>query len=234
MKLNRRDNVYRFYNNFAKDYDKNRYGSEEQKTTDEITKTTYLSLIDEVKGKKVLDCGCGTGRFSILLKGKGADVFSTDISENMLKVLGSKTDVNLIRSDIFCLPFLEGNFDLVVCSQVLTHLHEYRKPLEEFKRILKRNGIVVFDIRNLSWMGNAYRHIQQRIIGSQRAYLPHYTTIWRIDKICRTIGLRICEYRGIGLSRSAGRARINRDIYLGKSKMKLFAPTLIIAARKVF
>ena len=60
---------------------------EERGTYNEIVEMpAMLSLIGNVKGKTVLDAGCGPGHYSILLAKNGADVTSIDISEKMIEI----------------------------------------------------------------------------------------------------------------------------------------------------
>lgn len=207
MGNDRRRIVRDFYDAFAESYDENRYGTVDQKFIDRITKTAYLELMGEVVGKRILDCGCGTGRFSVLLKQMGARVISMDVSENMLKKLKQKTkeDGVFVRGDVFSLPFSNKSFDIIVCSQVLTHLHKYKEPLMEFARVLNKGGKILIDIRNLLHPRCLYRSVLQDVIVGvigQLRYLPHYTHIFKIKGICNSIYLKVTEYRGIQTSRS--------------------------------
>ena len=121
MKKTRREIVRTFYDNFARNYDQNRYSSDKQKKTDERAKSAVLDLVGNVKHKTVLDCGCGTGRFADLFEQRGARVVGMDTSENMIKIAKKKVpSAEFIIGDVFNMPFKESQFDIVVCSQVLT------------------------------------------------------------------------------------------------------------------
>ncbi len=202
MGNDRRRTVHAFYDNLAEKYDESRYGSDQQKAIDNATKSAYLQLMGQVARKKVLDSGCGSGRFSILLRQLKADVVSLDISHNMLNELRKKINGEgaFVRADTFSLPFIDQSFDIVICSQVLTHLHRYEEPLMEFARVLKKNGIILIDIRNILNPRCLYRSFLERAIVSlvdQLQYLPHYTHIFRIKSICNSAGLKLTKYIGI-------------------------------------
>ena len=216
MKKTRREVVQTFYNNFAKNYEQNRYASDKQKKADECAKAVVMELVGDVKYKTVLECGCGTGRFADRFVQQGAKVVGMDISENMVEIAKKKIpSAEFIIGDLFSIPIRETQFDIVVCSQVLTHLHEYKKPLLEMKRITKENGIIVIDIRNMLWPFRPIQILKQKL-GRDDECNPHYTHLGNIGKICNEIGLEIEEFRGVGA--------------LGSKKY--IAPTIILKIRK--
>ncbi len=217
MKRTRREIVRAFYDNFARNYDQNRYSSDKQKNIDERAKSVVLDLVGNVEHKLVLDCGCGTGRFADLFEQRGARVVGMDISGNMIKIAKHKVpSAEFIIGDMLNTPFKERQFDIVICSQVLTHLHEYKKPLLEMERIIKEHGTITIDIRNILWPFRPLQILKQKI-ARKREYNPHYTHAGNIKKICNDIGLEVEEFRGVGFL---------------FSRIKCIAPTLILKIRK--
>ena len=216
--------VWKFYDDFADDYDASRYSTEKQKLIDTSAKTVVLDLLGNIEGKSILDCGCGTGRFADIFVRSGADAMGVDISENMLSIAKRKVPgATFIKGDVFSLPFKEKEFDIVVCSQVLTHLHKYKEPLLEMKRIIKEDGTIIIDIRNILWPLRPLQ-ILKHIILKNNEYDPHFTHPRHIKKICGEIGLKIEEFRGIGFR------FLNNMNNAGKGKKiwRYFAPTLIL------
>jgi len=217
MKKTTGEIVRKFYDNFAENYDQNRYSSDKQKKIDEYAKAVVLDLVGDVEHKTVLDCGCGTGRFADLFVQRGAKVVGMDISENMIKIAKKKVPLaEFVIGDVLNMPFEERQFDIVACSQVLTHLHEYRKPLLEMKRVIKENGTITIDMRNILWPFRPLQILRQKIERNSE-YDPHYTHIGNIKKICNNMGLEIEEFRGVG--------------FLFK-RIKHIAPTLILKIRR--
>lgn len=213
MKKTRREVAREFYDNFADDYDQSRYSSDKQKKIDEYAKAVVLDLVGDADHKTMLDCGCGTGRFANLLAQRGARVVGMDISGNMIKIAKKKTPLaEFIIGDVFNMPFKEKEFDLLVCSQLLTHLHQYKKPLLEMKRVINRNGTIIIDIRNILWPFRPLQILKQTIIRNSE-YAPHFTQVRNIKKICNEIGLEIEEFRGVGFH---------------FKRIKYIAPTLIL------
>lgn len=234
MKEDRRRIVYKFYNHFAKDYDESRYASEDQKMTDSITKRIVSELVGDVKNKLILDCGCGTGRFLEFFTKKGSRIIGVDISENMLKIAKGKIpNVNLSRADIFFLPFKDSTFDVIICSQVLTHLHNYKETLLQMRRVLKDEGVIIIDIRNILFPYRLFEALKRTIKKPNEEYYPDYVSILRIRKICSEIGLRIDEFRGTGLSiKVSGIERVEKEIKRSDSRLKYIAPTLLLKIAK--
>lgn len=97
------------------------------------------------KGKKVLDAGCGVGRFSYALAQLRADVTAIDYNDIAVKTaheyLKDNGQVKVIQADIFNLPFPEGSFDFIFSWGVLHHTGDTKKAFDRLVPLLKDNGI---------------------------------------------------------------------------------------------
>lgn len=104
----------------------------------------------DLRGKKVLDAGCGTGSASIYFAGKGAgEVWGVDQSGKSLEV-GRKMAIRLgydrvsfEKGDMTSLPFGNGTFDLVFSCGVLPYIDDFRKGMDELLRVTSDSGIIV-------------------------------------------------------------------------------------------
>jgi malonyl-CoA O-methyltransferase len=105
------------------------------------------SSLGEVRGLKVLDLGCGTGRHALWLAAAGATVAAVDFSEGMLGEARRKPNAEKVKFLVHDLheplPFVAGEFDLVVSGLVLEHLRELNGFFAESHRVLKRGGRAV-------------------------------------------------------------------------------------------
>lgn len=108
---------------------------------------------------RLLDAGCGNGRYSItLLKTAPADarLWTFDLSVNMLN--RAKRRVNSDRAgfasaDVTRLPFANRSFDAAVCGWVLEHLPDPRPALREFNRVLVPGGKFLLMCTEDTWTG---------------------------------------------------------------------------------
>ena len=109
-----------------------------------------LSLLPEVKGKRVLDAGCGPGAYAEWLADRGAEVVALDVSPKMVELAKKRvgTKATVLQADISQpLHFLQdGTFDIVLSALVLDHLSDWASVFREFFRVLARPGYLIFSI----------------------------------------------------------------------------------------
>lgn len=109
-------------------------------------------LVPDIAGKRVLDAGCGHGRYAEWLIEGGADVLAVDENTEMLegarRRIGEQAEIR--RADITkSLEFADDNeFDGVICGLSLHYVEDWRQPFTEFARILRPNGFLVFSAQH--------------------------------------------------------------------------------------
>lgn len=109
-----------------------------------------LSLLPDVKGKRVLDAGCGPGVYAEWLADHGAEVVAFDVSAKMVQFarerLGAKAQV--LQADLDQpLDFLpDSSFDLVLSALALDYVRDWDKTFNEFYRVLRQPGRLVFSV----------------------------------------------------------------------------------------
>jgi len=112
-----------------------------------------LSLMPDVDGKRVLDAGCGTGRYTRWLLDHGAEVVGFDGSPRMLEHAKRKAgEADLRLHDLRDpLDFLEdASMDLVVAALVMGYVEDWGPVLGEFRRVLKGDGALVMSTEHPS------------------------------------------------------------------------------------
>lgn len=111
-----------------------------------------LSLLGKVKGKRVLDAGCGPGIYAEVLAGRGADVVGFDASERMVALAKERLGggAEFFRASLEeRWGRLDGaSFDLAVCALAMDHVRDWSGPLSEFCRVLKPGGRLVFSVEH--------------------------------------------------------------------------------------
>lgn len=107
-----------------------------------------IAVLPKSKGM-VLDAGTGTARIPILIAQHkpGWQIIGIDLSENMLKIGESNikaaavsNQVELALVDAKKLPYIDGQFDLVISNSIVHHLGDPLPFLCEVKRVLKPGG----------------------------------------------------------------------------------------------
>jgi 2-polyprenyl-6-hydroxyphenyl methylase/3-demethylubiquinone-9 3-methyltransferase len=116
-----------------------------------------LNYIDQhvgLKGKRVLDVGCGGGILSESMSGRGANVTGIDLGEKALKVAqlhqmesGAKVDYRLVAVETLAVEQQES-FDVVTCMEMLEHVPDPAAVIEACARLVKPGGTVFFSTIN--------------------------------------------------------------------------------------
>lgn len=97
----------------------------------------------DVRGKLVLDVGCGMGRFADVVARWGGDIVGVDLScavEAAHENLTRGGNVLVLQGDLFNLPFAEETFDIVYSIGVLHHTSDCEKAFRQLPRLLKPGG----------------------------------------------------------------------------------------------
>ena len=146
-----------------------------------------LQLLGDVKGKRVLEVGCGGGQNSIVLAKRGAVVSGIDISKNQIayaKRLASKEGVrvdfrvgdmqNLSR-------FPDCTFDLVMTAFSLLYVKSLYKTFAEVHRVLREGGTFVFSEGHPCAEGKLIQH-EGKNVYAIRDYFRRRKIYWE-DKL---------------------------------------------------
>lgn len=99
----------------------------------------------------MLDVGCGEGRhiFGIMQEHPEMKCIGLDMDNDSLHKAEegyeyfksiSNVEAEFLKGSAYSLPFLDNSLDLIVCSEVLEHLHQYNDAVKEIHRVLKPGG----------------------------------------------------------------------------------------------
>lgn len=135
-----------------------------------------LAIIESfvpVLGRRVADCGCGTGQYVAALASAGADVFGVEFFEDKVKQFQSSFPElagRVVQGDLEQLPWASNSMDVVLLNEVLEHVPSDRNALSEVLRVLKPGGaLVVFS-------PNRWHPFETHgaTLRSSQVVLPHY------------------------------------------------------------
>jgi malonyl-CoA O-methyltransferase len=117
----------------------------------------HVRLIQEYFGsladKRILDAGCGKGRFMRILRESNASVelCGLDVSPEMLKFV--PVGMARVAGSMTSLPFSAESFDCVYATESLEHAVEIEKAVSELCRVLKPGGRLVIIDKNIEHFG---------------------------------------------------------------------------------
>jgi malonyl-CoA O-methyltransferase len=124
------------YDEWAEHYD-------EEDPSTLLDQPFLLSMIQPFEGCRILDLGCGTGRY-LRLVGRGSYAVGVDLSRGMLSRARRQTSgaiaVKWVQASVELLPFRPGTFDRVISGLVLDHVQDLRQFFQGIAGTLKPGG----------------------------------------------------------------------------------------------
>jgi len=136
----------------AEEYDEKRF-SRGGRLIDRREKQAVLNAVGPVENKNILEIACGTGRFTVMLAERGADIIGLDISGPMLqqgrekaRSAGAADHLEFMRGDAGRLPFPDDHFDSVIAMRFFHLADTPDEFLAEMRRVSKDH--IFFDTFN--------------------------------------------------------------------------------------
>lgn len=175
------DSVKKIYKRFCEYY----AGREKNNPNRRVLTKTIHSMIIDVKGKNVLDAGCGAGEDSKILAKKGATVIGIDISPDMIKLAKKTCKSNGTKfyvRDMEKTGFKSAKFDIILSILSLMYKRKIDGALSEFRRILKKNGEVVVVVphpvrKMFKYTGNYFERGKHWERHGKMKYFNYYRTM---------------------------------------------------------
>lgn len=149
-------------------YDKTHWSAEEdaikaldqylrlgEKTYNKTKSKLFMAMTGDIKGKKILDYGGGTGIMAIPYAKAGADVMLVDAEANALQTArfyarkeGVEGKVRTLQADS-CPPSLKGErFDVIIAKDIIEHIKEDQQSLIDLSHCQDRDGILLLSSIN--------------------------------------------------------------------------------------
>ena len=108
-------------------------------------------------GEKILDLGCGAGRFSLYIRGKFKEIHGVEIAEERLRIARGQEMFLSVANINESLPYKDNMFNAVSCLDVIEHLIDPGSVLKEIYRVLRPNGQLVLTTPNFRYFRNIDR-----------------------------------------------------------------------------
>jgi 2-polyprenyl-6-hydroxyphenyl methylase/3-demethylubiquinone-9 3-methyltransferase len=182
----------------------------------------YINQRAPLKGKTILDVGCGGGLLSEAMASEGAQVTGIDMGEAPLSVArlhrhesGIEVDYQKITAEQFSEQQPE-NFDTVTCLEMLEHVPDPASVIAACARLVKPNGHVFFSTINRNPKSYMFA-----IIGAEYLLrlLPKGTHDYskfirpsELERWSRQAGLEVQDITGMSYNPLTGKYSLGRDV----------------------
>jgi SAM-dependent methyltransferase len=111
------------------------------------------------QGTRVLDLGCGQGRHAFEALRRGAEVVAADLDDKALADVEAMAaameeagevaaggSLTVRHADALQLPFEDGDFDVLIVSEVLEHIRDDRAAMAEIQRVVRSGGLAAITV----------------------------------------------------------------------------------------
>ena len=182
----------------------------------------HIDKLIGIKGKRVLDVGCGGGILAESMAASGAEVTGIDLSEKPLKVAqlhllesGQKVDYRLIAAEDLARE-QPGTFDAVTCMEMLEHVPDPLSTVRACAALAKPGGWLFFSTLNRNPKSFLFA-----IIGAEYVLnlLPKGTHEYRrfitpaeLAAMTRDAGLSVSEFTGMTYNPFRKTYALNDDV----------------------
>jgi 2-polyprenyl-3-methyl-5-hydroxy-6-metoxy-1,4-benzoquinol methylase len=155
--------------------------------------SALLDLTESTSSKSILDVGCGEG--FTLKKLKTSNPYhkleGIEYSNKSIN-LGKKLfpDIIIRKGNIYDLPYKKNCFDLILCTEVLEHLHKPEKGLKEIIKVSKKYLLISVPNEPFFMLSNFLRGKNILRLGNDPGHINHWTTA-SIARLIKENGLTI-------------------------------------------
>lgn len=111
----------------------------------EIIRTQVQKIAKNAKNLKILNIGVSTGASSQMLREFG-EVVSIEYDQFCVDFINAKTDLNVQQGSILELQYSNNQFDLVCAFDVIEHVEDDQKAVDEMYRVCKHKGYVLITV----------------------------------------------------------------------------------------
>jgi SAM-dependent methyltransferase len=146
---------------------------------------TMVDVATEVRGGRVLDVACGTGKQAMRIAERGCYAVGAEASMEMIGVgrwLQPESRAVMLRSLAESLPFADESFDRVICQGSLDHFADPLAFMREAARVTKPDGRVVIALANFESvscrLGRTIDRVKRKL-GRER---PPWRMYWEIPE----------------------------------------------------
>jgi ubiquinone/menaquinone biosynthesis C-methylase UbiE len=162
-------------------------------------------------GRRVVELGCGDGKFLAGLRAAGYRVLGVDFSRHALKHARKRMPAELALADVRALPFRERTVDAVCARYVLGSLYEdgRRRAAREIERVMTPQGAVLLEeFSTQDFRAGTGSEVEERTYERNQGILTHYFEAGEAAALFP--GLRVAAAEELTSTQRTGEARAPR------------------------
>lgn len=128
---------------------------------------------EDLRGKRILECGCGSGNDTEILAAHAETLVSVDLSESVDSIppeLLNRENLLVLQADLRRLPFPPGRFDIVYCHRVIQHTPDPAAAFRAMARHVREGGVFFLHTYDTHW--KSVLHFKYWVRWFAR-FLPH-------------------------------------------------------------
>lgn len=189
------------YDDIAKEYADEFY--------EDTSANEYINeFLNSLTGRKILDAGCGNGKDCKYIEQKGFSAIGIDLSEGMLEIAKLRYPKGEFhKMDMTNITYKDNSFDGIISNCSLFHIPTELLPqtLEQFKRVLKPNGKLLFILQE----GKEEKMVEEPYRPGVYLYM-NYFSIESISKLLKSHNFSVDKFY---------REKTHNEFELGNGKL---------------
>lgn len=188
-------------------------------------------------GSDVLDIGCGNGSLLYLLKTtKKCNVIGIDFTDSQI-VVAERRGIKVIKADVEQDNIALGEFDYVLCTELIEHLFDPVRFLKSIRKLLKKDGILILTTPNIAFIKNRInlvlgRHPTNEKEYARRCHHIHLMTQGELSNYLDIAGYKVIYQAGHAHFRNERLSVLNNYINkIASNKPAVFSASIITGAK---